>query len=113
MARLQDRAVRRLQWNGLAYSWSSWLDFHGERKREAQLLRSSAERLRRPLLVACFSGWKYDWEAAAQAELLKVLRRSLAAEKEERKALQRQLERAHESVEAASSAAEARAEAEA
>ena len=62
-----------LRWKNteLSRGWSKWVQEWKEQRTHERTMRLVVSRLRKPKMVACFVGWKYDWEMAErEARLL-------------------------------------------
>ena len=64
VAQLERRFVHRLTHQGLAYGFSSWLDWWLQRRRQRQLIAASIGRMRTPKLSAAMSHWYQEWQAS-------------------------------------------------
>ena len=59
---MAQRAIKRMANAGMIKGWTAWYDKYEEAARQKRMLAGAAARLSRPMLVACFTSWREDWD---------------------------------------------------
>ena len=65
---MAQRAIKRMANAGMIKGWTAWYDKYEEAARQKRMLAGAAARLSRPMLVACFTSWREDWDATLQSD---------------------------------------------
>ena len=87
--------MRRVILGDLARGLSTWLDQYWASRRERQLLRAAATRMKVPALAKCYEKWHRDWEETQRRDLahgLAEAQRQWAKEEAEKQAAVSKLE---------------------
>ena len=76
--------LKRMLRKDLSRGWVAWCEQYEERTLTLRLLRSAAQRLRKPTVSAAFAGWKTDawragWKATASVAKTVAVARAVAA----------------------------------
>ena len=88
----KQMAIMRIGKRELTRGWLGWLEQYRERQRLKRALLHASSKMLRPKLVACFTLWRDDWRAEAQAKRTKHLGTQLSRETREGREAKRELE---------------------
>jgi len=56
------KAAKRIQNQGILRGWGAWHEQWEEKSRKMRMLAAASARLSRPMVVACMTQWREDWQ---------------------------------------------------